>query len=315
MKAIKLLKILPLILLFISVISCNQDDGLEPVPLVPVYETTFNVTLGYTYKVTDTNTGQVLVDINYGVEDVSTLLYVIHSKSDGSYVKMVKITDPSIIKEATTDNVTTLTDALPEGDYYITFVAFKDFAVEGVNVRTLLRPLTQNYDEAIIQVPNDYIHYATAEVSISVNEEFNQPLLMVLKKMTTDLIFEFAEAGEIPNPSAYRLTVGVKNIPSAFFVATGETLTANETEEKDLCFYSGERDVDLLTNDGQSAVVTIFHSLSNDQLPVSDRGSYWFEFKESADGGDTIKAVSKELDRFSPDYSTSMYIYGLSDEE
>ncbi|MCE5227852.1 MAG: hypothetical protein LLG05_18590 [Porphyromonadaceae bacterium] len=37
--------------------------------------------------------------------------------------------------------------------------------------------------------------------------------------------------------------------------------------------------------------------------------------KESSDGGKQIKAASVDLDEFSPDHSSSMYIYGLYDEE
>jgi hypothetical protein len=140
-------------------------------------------------------------------------------------------------------------------------------------------------------------------------------MLLVLEKMTTDLIFEFADADKAPGSDAYRLTVGVENIPSAFFIATGKTLTVKETKERGLYLYSGSRDVPVPAGAGQKAVVTTFHSLSNDNLPVSDRGKYWFEFKENFNGGEQIKAVSEELDEFSPDHSSSMYIYGLYDEE
>jgi hypothetical protein len=87
MKTINLFGAVLLSLFTICFVSCNKDEdnGFDPVPLVSTYETTFNVTLGYNYKVTDTNSDQVLVDVDYGVADVNTFIYVIHTKSIGRY--------------------------------------------------------------------------------------------------------------------------------------------------------------------------------------------------------------------------------------
>jgi len=302
----------------ITVVSCNKDDdGSEPEPPVlpvPSYETTFNVTLGYSYKVTDTNTGQVLVDVDYGVADVNTLVCVIHRKSDGHYLKLYKM-NTSSLKNITTNNIATIKDSLPEGKYYITFVAFKNFTVEGAGIPVFFESLTRKYDEAVMQIPNDYVHYATTEFEVSAMDGANNPVSLILKKKTTDLIFEFYDASKVPDPYDYRLTVGVDSIPSAFFIATGKTLTVKETEEKKLNLYSGEQIVSLFTSDGHNAVVTTFHSLSNDNLPIADRGRYWFEFKENVNGGKQIKAASEELNAFSSEYSSTMYIYGLYDEQ
>ena len=318
MKTINLFKVIFLLFLTIAIVSCNKDDdGSEPgPPLLPIttYETTFNVTLGYTYKVTDTNTGQVLVDVDYGVDDVSTLVYVIHRKSDGEYLKLYKM-DSSSLKDITTDNITTVKVTLPEGKYYITFVAFKDFVVEGADTPIFLRSLTQKYNDAAMQIPNDYVHYVTTEFEVSAIDGANKPMSLNLGKMTTDLIFEFADADKVPDPYDYCLTMGVENIPSAFLIATGKTLTAKETEEKKLHIYSGEQNVPLFTDDGKKAVVTTFHTLSNDNLPAADRGRYWFEFKESCNEGKQIKTAVEYLDKFTADHSSSMYIYGLYDKE
>ena len=133
--------------------------------------------------------------------------------------------------------------------------------------------------------------------------------------MKTDLVFEFTDADKVPDSSWYRLTVGVDSIPSAFFIATGKTLSAKETEEKKLFLYSGEQNVSLHTTAGDRAVVATFHSLSNNNLQVADRGRYWFEFKENFNGGKQILAVSENIDEFSPEHSSSIYTYGLYDEE
>ena len=319
MKTINLLHVFFFLFFSITIVSCNKDDddGAEPfppVPPVPSYETTFNVTLGYTHKVTDTNTGQVLADVDYGTADVNTFVFVIHRKSDGQYLKL-QIINASSLKNITTNRIAAVTETLPEGKYYITFVAFKDFAVEGTDIPLFFKPLTQKYSEAAMLVPNDYIHYATTEFEVSAIDGANKPLSLNLKKMTTDLIFEFADANKVPDPYDYRLTVGVENIPSAFFIATGKTLSVKETEEKELHLYSGEQNVPLLTSEGHNAVVTTFHALSNDNLQTADRGRYWFEFKENFNGGKQIKAASEELGEFSSGLSSSTYIYGLYDEK
>lgn len=313
-----LFKVISLLFFSITIVSCNKDDDTSnpepPIPPVTPYKTTFNITLNYGYNVTDTNTGQVLVDVDYGVADVNTLVYVIHTQSDGKYIKLRKM-GASSEKNITTDNIAVVTDSLPEGKYYVTFVAFKDFAVDGVDIPKFFTSLTKAYSEAVMQIPNDYVHYATAEFEVSANDGVNKPISMDLKKMTTDLIFEFTDADKVSDNTGYCLTVGVDSIPSAFFIATGKTLSAKETEENKLYLYSGEQTVPLFTGKGHNSVVATFHSLSNDNLQPSDRGKYWFEFKENFNGGKQIRAVSKELDEFSPVLSSSMYAYGLYDEE
>nr|WP_320038916.1 hypothetical protein [uncultured Bacteroides sp.] len=316
MKTIKLFGAFILSLFTVCLISCNKDDdGSDSDPTVPTYEATFNVSLGYKYKVTDTNSNQVLVDVDYGIADMNMLAYVIHRESDGHYIKMGRI-GLSTLQNITTDNIASVKELLPEGKYYITFVAFKDLQiVQGSSdFLTFFKFFTQNYEDAIMQVPNDYIHYATAKIEISATDGTNNQTLMVLKKMTTDLIFEFDNVDIIPTNNSYSLTVGVENIPSAFFIKTGKTLTAKETKEKGLYLYSGSRNIMPLASKDTKALVTTFHTLSNDSLPMSDRGKYWFEFKESANGGKQIKAVSENLDEFSPNHTSSMYIYGLYNE-
>ncbi len=317
MKLINILKAILFLFFFITVVSCNENDDTpnpEP-PLRPVisYETTFNVTLDYNYKVTDTKTNQVLVDVDYGVADVNTLVYVIHLQSDGEYIKLCKM-GASAVKNITTDNIAVVRDSLPEGKYYITFVAFKDFAVTGSDVLTFFESLTKNYDEAVMQISNDYVHYATTEFEVSAIDGANQPVSLDLKKMTTDLIFEFTDADKVSDNAGYCLTVGVDSIPSAFFIATGKTLSVKEADEKKLFLYSGEQDVSLHTSAGEKSVIATFHSLANDNLQAADRGRYWFEFKENSNGGKQIKAVSEELGEFSVELSSSMYAYELYDE-
>lgn len=318
MKSISLFKVLFLLLFSVTIVSCNKDDDNPapepPLPTVPTYKTSFDISLGYTIKVTDTETKQVLVDVDYGIADVNTLVYVIHRESDGHFFKLNKM-NASVLKNSTTDNIATVKDTLPEGKYYITFVAFKDFVVEGSDVLTFFKPLTKNYDEAVMQIPNDYVHYATTEFEVSANDGANKPVPLDLKKLTTDLILEFTDADKVANSSRYRLNVGVEKIPSAFFIASGKTLSAKETEENKLYFYSGEQNVPLYTSEGHKKVVAVFHSLSNDNLQPSDRGKYWFEFKETLDSGKPIRAVSKELDEFSASFSFSMYAYGLFDKQ
>ncbi len=316
MKTINLFGTFILSLFTLCLISCNKDDdGSDSTPTVPTYEATFNVSLGYKHKVTDTNSNQVLVDVDYGVTNMNMLAYVIHNESNGHFIKMGKIS-LSTLQSITTDNIASVKDSLPEGKYYITFVAFKDFQIDpqSNNFLAFFNSVTKNYEDAIIQVPNDYIHYATAEFEVSATNGADNHMLMVLKKMTTDLIFEFDNADIIPTNNTYNLTVGVENIPSAFFIKTGKTLTVKETQEKGLYLYSGSRNIITLANKDTKAVVTTFHTLSNDNLPISDRGKYWFEFKESANGGKQIKAASKNLDEFSPDHTSSMYIYDLYDK-
>ncbi len=315
MNSISLHRIFILLILSVFVVSCDKyDDNPVPVPSVPTYKTLFNVTLKYGYKVTDAKTDQVLVDVDYGVADVNTLVYVIHPQSDGKYIKLRKM-GASSVKDITTDNIAVVTDSLPEGKYYITFVAFKDFTVEGVDIPVFFESLTKNYNEAVMQIPNDYIHYATTEFEVSAIDGANQPVSLDLEKMTTDLIFEFTDADKVPDSSGYRLTVGVDSIPSAFFIATGKTLSPKETEEKKLHLYSGEQDIPLHISAGEKSVITTFHSLANDNLQSSDRGRYWFEFKENFNGGKQIRAVSEELGEFSASFSFSMYAYGLFDKE
>ena len=316
MKLINILKAILFLFFSITVVSCNEDDDApNPAPpLLPetLYKTTFNITQNYAHKITDDNTGQVLVDVDYGIADVNTLVYVIHQQSEGKYIKLRNMDDSSV-KNITTDNIAVVTDSLPEGKYYITFVAFKDFAVTGSDVLTFFESLTKNYDEAMMQIPNDYVHYATTEFEVSAIDGANQPVTLDLEKMTTDLIFEFTDADKVPDFYDYSLTVGVDSIPSAFFIASGKTLSTKETEENKLHLYSGEQNVPLLTTAGDKAVVATFHSLANDNLPSSDRGKYWFEFKENFDGGKQIKAVSEKLGEFSFELSSSMYIYELYD--
>ncbi len=317
MKLINILKAILFLFFSITVVSCNEDDDApnpEP-PLLPetLYKTTFNITQNYAHKITDDNTGQVLVDVDYGIADVNTLVYVIHQQSEGKYIKLRNMDDSSV-KNITTDNIAVVTDSLPEGKYYITFVAFKDFAVTGSDVLTFFESLTKNYDEAMMQIPNDYVHYATTEFEVSAIDGANQPVTLDLEKMTTDLIFEFTDADKVPDFYDYSLTVGVDSIPSAFFIASGKTLSPKETKEKKLHLYSGEQNVPLLTTAGDKAVVATFHSLANDKLQASDRGKYWFEFKENLNGGKQIRAVSKELGEFSFELSSSMYAYELYDE-
>lgn len=315
MNPISLHRVFILLIISVFVVSCNKgDDSPDPVPSVPTYKTSFDISLGYSIKVTDTETKQVLVDADYGVADVNTLVYVIHPQNDGKYIKLCKL-GASSVKSITTDNIAVVTDSLPEGKYYITVVAFKDFAVEGVDIPLFFTSLTKAYSEAVMQIPNDYVHYATTEFKVSAIEGENKPTSMVLKKMTTDLIFEFTDADKVANSSRYRLNVGVEKIPSAFFIASGKTLSTKETEENKLNLYSGEQNVPLYTSEGHKKVVAVFHSLSNDNLQPSDRGKYWFEFKETFDGGKPIRAVSKELDEFSANFSFSMYAYGLFDEQ
>ena len=91
----------------------------------------------------------------------------------------------------------------------------------------------------------------------------------------------------------------------------GKTLSPKETEENKLHLYSGEQDVPLQTSAGEKSVIATFHSLANDKLQASDRGKYWFEFKENFDSGKQIRAVSEELGEFSSEVSSSMYTYGL----
>ena len=317
MKTINLSGTILLFLFTIYFVSCSKDDNdiPKPDPTVPEYKTMFNVALGYKYKVTDTNSGQVLVDVHYEVADVKMLVYVIHRKSDGHYLKMGRIS-PSKLQDITTDNIASVGDSLPEGKYHITFVACKDFlfASHSTDARTFLEPLTKNYDEAVMQIPNDYVHYATSEFEVSADGGVNEPVFLLLKKMTTDLIFEFADADKVPNNNDYHLSVGVENIPSVFFIASGKTLTAKETEEKGLHLYSGNRNVVIPATQAAKAVVTTFHTLSNDNIPTADRGKYWFEFKESANGGKQIKVASEDLDKFTSDHSSAMYIYGLYDK-
>jgi len=277
MKTRSFLKVILNSFFTVCFISCNKY-GEELVPVTS--ETTFNVTFKYAYKGTDTNSGQVLFDVDYCVGDMDILI----------------------------------------------FIAFKDIQIplgfDDIHgtwswdvVSTFFEPLSRNYEEAATQIPNGYVHYATAEFEVSATDGANKPMLMVLKKMTTDLIFEFADADKVPDSGDYSLIVGVENIPSAFFIATGKTLTKKEAQERELYLYSGERTIMVPATDGRSAVVTTFHTLSNDNIPTADRGKYWFEFKENFNGGKQLNATSENLSGFSPDYSSSMYIYGLYDKE
>lgn len=316
MKTTNISKAILLFLFTICFVSCKDEDNrLEPVPSVSTYKMTFNVTLGYKYKLTDTNSGQVLVDVEYGVADVNMLLYVIHRKSDGRCIKLGHISH-SKLQDITTDNIASVSDSLPEGNYHITFVACKDFQFisSSSDARAFLEPLTKDYDKAVVQIPNDFVHYATSEFEVSAIRGANEQVSLLLNKMTTNLIFEFTDADKIPNSNDYSLTVGVENIPSAFFIATGKTLTAKETNEKGLHLYSGSRNVAIPANKTVKALVATFHTLSNDNIPTTDRGKYWFEFKESANGGKQIKVASEVLDKFTPDYLSAMYIYGLYDK-
>ncbi len=318
MKTINAFKTIFFLFFSITIVSCSKNDDAPnpepPLPPVTSYETTFNITLEYAYKVADENTRQVLVDINYGIADVNTFVYVIHRESDGQYLKLHKL-NASSLKNSTTDNIAAVKDTLPEGKYYATFVAFKDFAVEGADIPVFFEHLTRKYSEAVMQIPNDYVHYATTGFEVSAIDGANNTVSLNLEKMTTELIFEFTGADKVPNNSDYSLTVGVNDIPSAFFIANGKTLSVKEADEKKLFLYSGEQDVSLHTLAGEKSVIATFHSLANDNLPSSDRGKYWFEFKENSNDEKQINAASEELSEFSSELSSSMYIYELYDKE
>lgn len=310
--------LIPFLVLSFALFSCNNDDeGNEPPPLppgVPTYTTNFKITLSYLYQVTNANNGEVLVDVNYGIGDMSMVAYVIHNKEDGSFNRMALI-EPDKLNNLIRDNIATVPVRLEAGEYYVTFVAFKNTKITSYSdVKLFLDPLKVNYTDAIAQVPNDYVHYETAEVKVYPNDEERNQLNMLLQKMTTDLIFEFSDAYKVPSNAGYSLTTGVENVPSAFFIATGKTLTAKEAQDNNVHLYTGQRQVQVPPTKGKEAVVTTFHTLANDNLPEADRGRYWFEFKENFTGGKQLKVASEALYRFTPDYSSSMYMYGLYDE-
>jgi hypothetical protein len=302
-------------LLIFGLASCSKDNRVEE-PVTPSsYETTFNVSLQYNYKLTNTKTGQVLINDDYGTADMNTLLYVIHRKSDGHYVKMGMI-DSTSLKNITSENIAKVNVSLPKGIYYITFVAFKNFKVKAgdPDSLTIVKSLSLDYEDAAMQIPNDDVHYATSEFEVFENDGVNMPVTMILKKISADLIFEFYDAYKVPDKEGYRLTVGIDNIPSAFFLATGKSLTKKEVVEHGLHLYSDSCNVSVPAIGGNKAAVTIFHTLSNDNLPESDRGKYWFEFMETSDEEKSIKSISKNLDSFSYGVLSSwVYIYGLCD--
>lgn len=318
MKKLKLFFI-PFLVLSLVLFSCSSnekigddDDNPPPAPpSAPFCKVNVDVALSYAYKVTNTDNNEVLVDVNYKLPDMKTLILVVHRKSDGKYTQ-ISYTTPITLNNHIKENILTLPLHLKEGEYYITFVAFKDTEI---NSSIFLAPLMKDYQNAVVQVPNDYVHYATKEIKVLPDKENKNSVQMRLEKKTTDIIFEFADAHKVPNRKFYKLTVGVENIPSAFFVATGKTLTTKEVEDRMLHIYTNERQISVPTIDGKDAAVTTFHSLSNGNLPEADRGKYWFEFKENVEDGDIIRKVSKAFEKFEPSLSSSMYIYQLYDQD
>lgn len=272
------------------VVTPEPEDPEEILPVEPTapfqYLTLVDVSLGADYKVLNEKASYLVKHVKHSIADVQTLVYSIHRKVDGVSVGGGSYGQERI-KDEMKDGVFSFGKKLLEGEYYVSVVAM--MSDDGFN-HLSMDALHQNYEDAVVHIGNSHVYYGTMEVEVKADEGVVNRSALHLRKMTTDLVFEFTGIDQLPNVNIkdkYILAVGVKDIPSAFFLSTGITLTDREVGGKGLQKYKGEIAYRLPVQGSSKSFVMQYHTLVNDNLAntENERGVYWYELSEKQEDG------------------------------
>lgn len=307
--------ILPFLFGFV-LFSCSDsksEEGGEVPPTDNTYTIPVDVWLFAKYSSVNEGSGETIIDVDHTIADAQTLIYVVHEKTTGKFSGMHKL-DGEEFKKLVADDQFTYKLSLEEGEYYLSVVAMMDTKLTATNTANFLKPMTQDYKDAVAQVPNDYIYYRTTEIEVVPNAtEQNKKVAMSLNRMTTDIVYEFVDAYKVPTEGEYTFQIGVNEIPAAFYLSTGKTLTDKEVKSQKLNKYTAVHTLPVPTTKTKELVAT-FHALRNGHLEntAAERGEYWFEFSQMVEKGSEMekeKKVLKTDKRVLDEYEESAYFY------
>lgn len=315
----KILK-LAVVCLLLSVVSfsCSSNDDPEGPTVCPPefiqYDFAVDFSLSSKYSVTDKPTGHVIVDVNHTIASTQTFVYAIHRQVDGTVVSANVIIKERINNEVK-NNVLPVTAKLLPGKYYVSAVAMmNDDASAGSYA--YMDELKKNYKEAVVQTYNTYTYYKTMEIEVLPDSQSaKNKATMDLEKITADLVFEIVGLKPTLPKDKYFFVATANDIPSAFFLSTGKTLTSKEMEDRNLKKYKATRSFKLPhSTDATKQLVTQFHSLINDNLPdtPAERGTIGYKVEElSGDEYITLEETTNPIDEIKPATSFHLYIHKL----
>lgn len=278
-----------------AMFSCDNDDVNGESVIEPDDPTAY-LTLDlkvdeFKYKSENTVTGEVSVDIDCKMDNMTEVILVVHSAGSGDFVGMKTITDIASMKDKE-GNYLISDYVLPFGSYYMTVIAA--MVDEPLTQKDLL-PMTLSYTEAACRIPNTIVCYKTFKLELEADNEF-QDVKHFRETVNLDLItkgffsYEIADWDKVPQGAKIEAVARLRQLPAAFFIHTGRTLSEEEHEQLGLSLY-GEV-VTIKEVPSKQNVVT-YLVLSNEHLNdlPAHRGIFSFTYKEDGE----LKKESKDI--------------------
>lgn len=308
----KLFLIFPSIL-FLLFSSCNDDDCKtcgEKEPEQPV-EFALQISLpNYTKEVTDTETGEVVYKTSCNVEDIVDVLFVVHLKEMEGVVNQdekfifYKRLQKGDFKQVE-DFLLLDEQKLPLGSYYFTLIA----STEPFTNFSSLSKVSEQYSKAALQIPFADVYYKTFEVRLDDNTKAVVEEVELDRLTSGHIIFSIVDWNKVPKDAKIEVTGEIKDLPTAFYLKTGETLTSEEHEKYSFDKHNG---IFRLNRIQDKRLFVSYPLLRNSKLDntAKERGVFLFSFNQNNELMKTENIVTPEVSN-STLYTAvhSLYLY------
>lgn len=299
--------------------SCsNDDDNSKNDPPTTTYNAKLKLSARLNYSSYLHQIGEEIIsEVDYNMGNIASLIYVVHNADNGAFVKFINI-DKSSIPTVDQNKFTIIEDSeLPFGNYYISLIVTTDNKLSN---KLLAKGLMHEYSKAACQIPNNHIYYSTIKVSCmppngqsveSVKENIEFSAETILKQITGEFIVLLPEGSKkIPEDAKFSITTEIVNLPSAFFIKDGTTLSNEEVKE--LGLYKYNKKVEL-TERYDSQLTAKYFLLGNNHLNATpeERGYFTLTYKENTDSEDITKLIEIDIPECRQEeyYTTSDFIY------
>lgn len=203
--------------------SCTNDDDIEPIPEASPLKLSLNIALSgnSSITITDPNTGEELATTKTLFSDFVEFVLLIHKVDDEQFVDFLRAT-PSIDKE---EEVFIWDDIeLPAGDYYATVITY----TEAKLTSDFKKNLSTKYSEAVCELPNTKVFYKTLIINMDGKRTQTHEIIKLDAAYAGQLNIVFEDLEKVAANSSIEVSVEAKDLPSAFYIKTGETLTTQE---------------------------------------------------------------------------------------
>lgn len=294
-------------ILLATLFSCSDDNVVVDPPPPPSAMLTLNIDLPKSSSSgSNPETGEIYYEYKYTIGDMADLFLVIHKVEDESFVQFQRADLEQLTIEGgilTWDKI-----FLPFGKYYITLIANSEEVLDA----KLLSKLSDKYSNAVCQVPCADIFYKTFEIEMQEDPALTAENVLshpFTKSLTLELltkgrwVYLISDWDKVPKDAKVEAMAEIKDLPSAFFIKTGKTLTTEEHKSNEVFKYSNTFSV---TEVQEKLLFVSYPLLSNSELEdvPEEKGQFTFTFMQDEE---LIKTEKIEMPHLKEDVNFELY--------